>query len=134
LASFDPVTPQGLSISSLFVLELVISGLLLALVVVWLGLSLVRFRARPGDAGEPAQVHGSRNLELVWTITPAVVLAVLFVLVIQSMRTVDAAEAGAQPLRVVGHQWWWEYDYPNSQVITANELHVPVGTPVQMSL
>ena len=134
MESFDPVTPQGLSISNLFVLELVISGLLMTLVIAWLGVSLVRFRAQPGDATEPPQVHGNRTLELVWTITPAVVLAVVFVLVIQTMRTVDAAAPGAQPLRVVGHQWWWEYDYPNSQVITANELHVPVGAPLQISL
>jgi cytochrome c oxidase subunit 2 len=134
LESFDPVTPQGLSISNLFVLELIISGLLLALVIVWLGLSLLRFRARSDDSTEPPQVHGNRNLELIWTITPALVLAVVFVLVIQTMRTVDAAETGAQPLRVIGHQWWWEYDYPGYQVSTANELHVPVGTPLQISL
>jgi cytochrome c oxidase subunit 2 len=134
LESFDPVTPQGLSISNLFVLELVISGLLMALVITWLGVSLIRFRARPGDATEPPQVHGNRTLELVWTITPAVVLAVVFVLVIQTMRTVDAAEPSAQPLRVIGHQWWWEVSYPSAQVIAANELHVPVGAPIQISL
>jgi cytochrome c oxidase subunit 2 len=132
--SFDPVTPQGLSISNLFVLELVISGLLMALVIVWLGVSLIRFRARPGDLSEPPQVHGNRTLELVWTITPAAVLAVVFVLVVQTMRTVDAAAPGALPVRVIGHQWWWEYDYPDNQVIAANELHVPVGAPLQISL
>jgi cytochrome c oxidase subunit 2 len=134
LESFDPVTPQGLSISNLFVLELVISGLLMALVIVWLGLSLVRFRARPGETAEPAQVHGNRTLELIWTVTPALVLAVVFGLVIQTMRTVDAAQPGAQPLRVIGHQWWWEYDFPGYGVVTANELHVPVGAPLQISL
>jgi len=134
LESFDPVTPQGLSISNLFVLELVISGLLMALVSIWLGVSLVRFRARPGDATEPPQVHGNRALEMIWTLTPALVLAVVFVLVIQTMGYVDAAAPGAQTLRVVGHQWWWEYDYPNAQVVTANELHVPVGAPLQIDL
>src|SRR6202521_2899745 len=106
----------------------------MALVSIWLGVSLVRFRARPGDTTEPPQVHGNRNLELLWTVTPALTLAVVFVLVIQTMQTVDAALPDAQPLRVIGHQWWWEYDYPNSQVIAANELHVPVGAPLQISL
>ena len=77
MESFDPVTPQGLSISNLFVLELVISGLLMALVSIWLGVSLVRFRARPGDTTEPPQVHGNRTLEIIWTVTPAAVLAVV---------------------------------------------------------
>jgi cytochrome c oxidase subunit 2 len=134
LESFDPVTPQGLSISNLFVVELAISALLLALVGGWLGWALIRFRARPGDAPDPPQISGNRALELAWTLTPAAVLAVMYVLVIQTMRTVDAAQPGAQQLTVVGHQWWWEYDYPDQQVIAANELYVPVGTPLQVNL
>jgi cytochrome c oxidase subunit 2 len=61
-------------------------------------------------------------------------LAVIFGLVIQTLRTVDAAQPQAEPLVITGHQWWWEYAYPNQQVIAANELHVPVGTPLQVSL
>jgi cytochrome c oxidase subunit 2 len=136
LESFDPVTRQGISVTNLFGLELAISGLLLLVVVVWLGLALVRFRARPGDASEPEQIHGRRSLELVWTITPAVTLGVVFVLVLQAMRTIDAVQPGAQSLRVVGHQWWWEYEYADSTsgLIAANELHVPVGIPLQIGL
>jgi cytochrome c oxidase subunit II len=132
--SFDPVTRQGLAITNLFWLELAISAVLLALVLGWMGLALVRFRARPGDATEPPQVHGNRAMEMIWTISPALILVVVFILMIQAMRTVDAAEPGAQPLRVIGHQWWWEYQYPNLQAVTANELHVPVGTPLQIDL
>jgi cytochrome c oxidase subunit II len=50
------------------------------------------------------------------------------------MRSVNAAPPDAQPLRIVGHQWWWEYQYPDLQVVTANELHVPVGAPLQLNL
>ena len=134
MESFDPVTRQGLSVTNLFWLVLIISGLLLVLVVVWLVTALLRFRVRGADAGEPAQVHGNRTLELIWTITPAAVLAVVFVLVVQTMRTVDAELPGAQPLRIIGHQWWWEFVYPNQQAITANELHVPAGSPLQVTL
>jgi len=56
------------------------------------------------------------------------------VLVIGTMRIVDDPQPNAQPLVVTGHQWWWEYTYPNQQVIAANELHVPVGEPLQVSL
>jgi cytochrome c oxidase subunit 2 len=134
MESFDPVTRQGLEISNLYGLELIISALLLALVLGWLILALVRFRATPGDAGEPAQVHGNRNLELAWTIVPALTLAVVFVLVVQTMRSVDAATPGATRLDVIGHQWWWEYRYPDLDVVTANELHVPVGTDLAIDL
>jgi cytochrome c oxidase subunit 2 len=96
--------------------------------------AMVRFRARPGDATEPRQTHGNRTMELVWTIVPALTLAVVFVLVVQTMRTVEAAPPDARPVRVIGHQWWWEYEYPDQQVITANELHVPLGTPLVLNL
>ena len=134
MESFDPVTRQGLSVTNLFWAELIVSGLLLALVVVWLVTALVRFRARGAEAAEPAQVHGNRSLELIWTATPAVVLAVVFFFMIQTMRTVDAELPGAQPLRIIGHQWWWEFVYPDQQAITANELHVAAGSPLQVTL
>ncbi len=134
MESFDPVTRQDLSITNLFWLELAISGVLLALVIGVLVTALVRFRARPGDTGEPPQIHGNRRLELIWTATPALTLVVIFFLVIGTMRTVDAEQPNAQPLVITGHQYWWEYTYPNQQAITANELHVPVGTSLHISL
>jgi cytochrome c oxidase subunit 2 len=50
------------------------------------------------------------------------------------MRGVDAAQPGAPRLYVIGHQWWWEYAYPDLGVITANELHVPVGVGLAIDL
>ena len=134
MESFDPVTSQGVSITNLFWLELVISGLLLVLVIGILVVALVRFRARPGDAADPPQVHGNRRLELIWTATPALTLVVIFFLVVGTMRFVNADQPNAQPLVITGHQFWWAFTYPDQQVITANELHVPVGTPLEVSL
>ena len=134
MESFDPVTRQAVEITNLFNAELVVSALLLALVLSWLVLAVVRFRARPGDNTEPPQVHGNPRLELAWTIAPAVTLGIVFIVVVVTMRSVDAIPNGAQQVRVVGHQWWWEFQYPDLGVVTANELHVPVGTPLQMNL
>lgn len=134
MESFDPVTSQGLSISNLFWIELIISGVLLAGVLAVLITALVRFRARSPNEPDPPQVHGNRRLEVIWTAAPAATLAVIFVLVVLTMRTVNAAQPNAQPLIVTGHQWWWQYTYPDHQVVTANELHVPVGVPLQVSL
>jgi cytochrome c oxidase subunit 2 len=134
MESFDPVTRQAVEIVNLFNLELVISAFLLAFVFGWLIVALVRFRARAGDATEPRQVHGNTPVEIAWTVLPALTLAVVFVLVIQTMRTVEAVPNDAQELRVIGHQWWWEFQYPQQNVLTANELHVPVGTPLRVTL
>ena len=134
MESFDPITPQGLTISNLFWLELAISALLLALVLGVLVIALVRFRVRPDDPADAPQIHGNQRLEILWTATPAVTLLVIFVVVVQTMRGVDAAQPNAELMVVTGHQWWWEYSYPSQQVVSANELHVPVGTPLQISL
>ena len=125
---------QGLQITNLFWLELVISAVLMAVVIACVVLALVRFRARPGDATEPPQTHGNRAMELIWTVTPALTLAVIFVLTVQTMRGVEASPSSAQVVQVIGHQWWWEYAFPDQQVVTANELHVPVGTPLVLNL
>src|SRR5438552_2367759 len=102
--SFDPVTLQGLQITNLFWVELAISAVLMVVVITWMVLALLRFRGQPGESLEPPQTHGNRKLELIWTITPAVTLAVVFVLVVQTMRSVEAAAPDAQPVRVIGHQ------------------------------
>lgn len=132
--TFDTISREGSAVSGLFVLELVISAALLLFVVGWLTLSLVRYRARPGDAGEPRQIHGNTRVELIWTITPAVVLAVVLILVVGTMRTVTANETTGMPLRIIGHQFWWEYEFPEQGAVVANELHVPVGRQIQVTL
>ena len=134
MESFDPISPQGLSISNLFWLELAISAVLLVLVLGVLGTALSRFRARADDAGDAPQIHGNRRLEVIWTAIPALTLLVIFGIVVQTMRSVDAPQSNAEQMVVTGHQWWWEYSYPSQQVVSANELHVAVGTPLDMTL
>ena len=131
--TLNPVTPQGLAISNLFNLALALSALILALVVGLLLVAIPRYRERPG-APEPPQIHGNRNLEIFWTATPALLLTVIFFLTLRTMHVVDAAAPGALRVQVLGWQWWWEYRYPELGVVTANELHVPVGVPLELEL
>jgi cytochrome c oxidase subunit 2 len=134
MQSFDTVTRQGGVIANLFWLELAISAALLALVICVLVISMVRFRATGPDQPDPPQVHGNPRLELIWTATPAITLLIIFGLIVVTIRAVNAEQPGAQPLNVTGHQFWWQFAYPNQQVVTANELHVPVGAPLDVSL
>jgi cytochrome c oxidase subunit II len=132
--SFYPVTAQGSAINNLFWLELFISAGLMALVVAVLVLAIARFRARPGEP-DPAQHAGNRTLEVVWTAVPVLVLAVIFVLMVQTMTFANAAEPNAPTVRVIGHQFWWEFQYPaNPSFATANELHLPLNTTVVLEL
>jgi cytochrome c oxidase subunit 2 len=93
---------------------------------------LFRYRERPG-AGEPKHVHGSTLLELAWTLAPAVVLVFIAVPTIQTIfKTDGTAPDGALEIEVIGHQWWWEFRYPEYGITTANEMHVPQGRPVAL--
>jgi cytochrome c oxidase subunit 2 len=131
--SFSVVTPQGAAIADLFWLVLGLSALVFALVVGVLVVTLTRDRGRPGDP-DPPQVHGNRTLEITWTVLPALTLLVMFVLAVRTMQTVNAEPAAPLRVQVIGHQWWWEFRYPDLGVVTANELVVPVNRPVRLDL
>jgi cytochrome c oxidase subunit 2 len=107
-----------------------------AVVFFVLALILLRFRARPGADGLPRQIRGHTALELAWTIAPALVLLVIAIPTIQVVFRTQPAAAPPHALEVMvrGWQWWWEFRYPSLEVVTANELHLPVGRPVVFTL
>jgi cytochrome c oxidase subunit 2 len=93
-----------------------------------------KFRARPGDA-EPEQVHGNTTLEIVWTIIPAAILAFIAVPTVRAIwKTSEQPGRDAMVVEVIGHQWWFEFRYPEYGIVTANELRVPVGRKVDLRL
>jgi cytochrome c oxidase subunit 2 len=96
--------------------------------------AIARFRARAGAAA-PKPIHGHTVLEIGWTLAPALILVFIAV---PTMRTIFAtsgkAPEGALRVQVIGHQWWWEYRYPELNISAYNELHVPVGTPIAIEM
>ena len=92
-----------------------------------------RYRASRLVAGEAAAFEGNRRLEIAWTAAPALILAVVFVLTLGTMAEINGAGvAPAMRIAAIGHQWWWEFSYGG--VKTANELHIPVDTPVDLEV
>ena len=102
--------------------------------------TVIRFRRKPGRQDMPAQTHGNMPLEVAWTIAPAIVLAVIAVpTVIYTFDIARTPPPDSLEVKVTGHQWWWEFEYPQQDlvsdvVVTANELHVPVDRPVKLTL
>ena len=102
----------------------VVAGLLLY--------SIIRFRHRASDSDrEPAQIYGSTQIELSWTVIPILLVVVLF---LATARVIFVTERAHKPkdaldVVVIGHQYWWEFRYPKLGIVTANELHVPVSDP-----
>jgi cytochrome c oxidase subunit 2 len=100
-------------------------------------IALIRFRARPGQTELPPQVEGNNRLELLWTIVPALLLALLAVGTVKETFALNATPGQKDTLQVnvTGHQFWWEFQYPGySNLTTANELHIPVGEKVVLGL
>jgi len=129
---FAPASTPAKSIANLSVFVLVITGIIFVVVFALLVYSVVKFRARATDAGrEPAQVYGSTQIELAWTIIPILIVVVLFLATARVIHAVqDAPEPpGAVDITVIGHQYWWEFRYPKLGIVTANELHIPVSDP-----
>lgn len=95
---------------------------------------IFKFKARP-DSPEPKHVHGNTALEIAWTAIPAVILAFIAVPTVKAIFVTQAkAPAGALQVEVIGHQWWWEFRYPEYGITTANELYLPVGRAVNFKL
>ena len=96
----------------------------------------MRYRHRGGNGDdEPYQEFGRRRLEIAWTIVPAVVLAVILGFTVKTMAAVSPGPGDHPPdLIVTGYQWWWGIQYPASGVVTANEVHLPVGKRMLLQL
>jgi cytochrome c oxidase subunit II len=129
---FAPASTPAKLIADLSVFVLVITGIIFVVVFALLAYSVVKFRGRAMDAGrEPAQVYGSTQIELAWTIIPILIVVVMFLATARVIHAIqDASEpAGAVQVTAIGHQYWWEFRYPRLGIVTANELHIPVSDP-----
>jgi len=92
-----------------------------------------RYRASRHVAGEPATFERNKRLEIAWTAAPGLILAVIFVLTLGTMAEISGAGVTpAMRIAATGHQWWWEFSYGG--VKTANELHIPADTPIDLDL
>jgi cytochrome c oxidase subunit 2 len=131
---FAPETTPAKSIFDLSMFVLVITGIIFAVVFSLLVYSIVKFRSTAANAGrEPAQVYGSTQIELAWTVIPVLIVVVLF---LATARVIHAVQDAPKPptaidVTVIGHQFWWEYRYPKLGIVTANELHIPVSDPAK---
>jgi cytochrome c oxidase subunit II len=129
---FAPASTPADSILDLsrFVLE--VTGAIFIVVFSLLAYAVLKFRKKTGtDRHEPAQVYGSSQLELAWTVVPVLIVVVLFLTAARVIASIQNAERpnNALEVTVIGHQFWWEYRYPSLKVVTANELHIPVSDP-----
>ncbi len=127
--------PSSTPAKSIYDLSLFVLGITGGIFVVVGGLLLyvvIRFRqSKAKDDSEPAQIYGSHQVELAWTVVPVLIVVVLF---LTTARMIFAVQDAPKPqsaldVTVIGHQFWWEFRYPKQGIVTANELHVPLSDP-----
>ena len=129
---FAPASTPAQHIFGLSLFVMTVTAAIFVVVFTLLVYSVVRFgRKRRDDEREPAQVYGSTQVELAWTVIPVLIVLVLF---LATARVIGSIQNAPKPdsaidVTVIGHQFWWEYRYPGLKVVTANELHVPVSDP-----
>ncbi|HEV2135582.1 MAG TPA: cytochrome c oxidase subunit II [Terracidiphilus sp.] len=129
--SFLPESTPARDVYYLALFALTVTGCIFVVVAALLSYAVIKYRARKTDPEhEPAQVYGSTQVELAWTVIPIIIIVVLF---LTTARIIFAIQNAPQPktdlkVTVIGHQFWWEFRYPEYGIATANELHIPLWT------
>jgi len=145
MSIFAPASPSARSIVDLAILAFVVTGLIFVIVEGVLLYSVWRFRQPPEEqAGEPAQVYGSMPIEIAWTAAPTLIVFFLVLVTTRTLWDVEKITSHSRPgdnalfVTVIGHQWWWEVHYddpnPSNVMVTANEVHVPIGRTIKIDL
>ncbi|MGH9132306.1 MAG: cytochrome c oxidase subunit II [Ilumatobacteraceae bacterium] len=149
-SSLDPRSPAAADIAELWWVMLALGAAVYLLVVVLLVIGLRRrgdggrrdgggADSAAGDAaGDDAEVATSTsNRWIGWggVALPVLILTAVFGFTVETMRATDrGVPQDALVIEVVGHQWWWSARYPDHGIVTATEIHIPVGRPVAFRL
>lgn len=131
LTTFEPAGPNSQRIDELFWLVFWIATAIFVLVMGAIVVILFFFRDRDREtAKEPKQLHGSPKLEVIWTVIPALILAAIAVPTVSTVFDLTECQNDSMVVEVIGHQWWFEYHYPDQEITTANVLVIPTGEEV----
>lgn len=136
---FTPVRPESPNAGHTQTVYYVILGFTSFIFVLVEGLLVVfawKYRSRGRSRTvEGAQIHGQTRLELIWTGIPILILAVIAAFVFYELPGIDSAPAAADPIHVTveGHQFYWQFDYPNG-ARSIGKLVVPSGAVVDLKV
>jgi len=120
-------------IDTLLDVAIVLSSFVFAVVMVMLGYSLYRWRARPGDESDGEPIHGNTRLEIAWTVIPTVIVVALAAYSWVVLDDIEAKESDRMEVEVTAQQFAWGFAYPE-QGVQSREFHVPVGQQLELKL
>ncbi|UHA75008.1 cytochrome c oxidase subunit II [Paenibacillus sp. 481] len=134
------LNPQGpIAEKQLGLMQLSITIMTFVVIVVF-GIAIyvvIRYRRRPGSNEIPKQVEGSHKLEIIWTVIPIILLVILAVPTVKYVFEFSedySKDKDAVKVKVTSHLYWWEFEYPEYGIITAQDLVIPTGKKVAIEL
>jgi cytochrome c oxidase subunit 2 len=137
-STFGTAGPIASDQADLFIFIFWIAAVVFILVEGAVIYAAIKYRQRSSSDKLPYQTHGNDKLEITWTIIPVLILLAI---AIPTLTGIWEQQNGAPSdkgevlnVEAIGHQWWFEFRYPDHEVITANELHIPVNRPVGFKL
>ncbi|MGO4887920.1 cytochrome c oxidase subunit II [Anaerobacillus sp. MEB173] len=139
LSALDPKGPVAEMQLSLMTTSIYVMIFVILVVFAIFAYVLIKFRARPGDEDKiPKQVAGNHKLEIIWTTIPILLLIIIAVpTVMLTFALADTepneGEEGLK-VKVTGHQFWWEFEYPEYGVTVGQDLYIPTGTKIAFDL
>ncbi len=138
MTTLEPKSDLAQWIYRLFIEVTIWDAIVLVIVLGSFFLAIFVFSTRVGEQApaQPSAAHSDVGLEVAWTVGPSLIL--LFI-AIPTVRTIfrsqpPVAPKGALEIKVIAHQWWWEFQYGAQNIKTANELHIPSGTTIRLNL
>ncbi len=132
-----PLFPEQASshakeVDALYITLIAISVFFTVLIVLTVIVFAIRYRRRSENERPPA-ITGSLLLELTWSLIPLLITLGIFTWAAKLYFDLNRPPAGAMDVFVVGKQWMWKFQHPNG-VREINELHVPVGRAVRLTM
>ncbi len=127
----DASTAAG-DIDTLYDVLLICSVPVFVLVMTVAIYSVVRFRAKPGDMGDGAPIHGNTRLEVIWVTVPFIMVTALAVYGWVILDDIEASSGDEMVVKVTGQQFAWTFEYPGK--VTSNELVLPIDEQVKFDI
>ena len=132
-STFLPASIQTVRVNSLYMLVFILAGIVFFGIMALTLIFSLMYRERPGQVAR--QFHGNSKLEVVWTLIPVLIVVVMAIPTFSTIHdTAQEPPKDALQVIAIGHQWWFEFQYPELGITTANELHVPVDRAVYITL
>ena len=123
-------------IDTLLNVMIVLSSFVFSIVLVMLGYSIWKYRAKPGDESDGEPIHGNTRLEIAWTVIPTVIVLFGAIYSWIVLGDLEAKSADAMNLDITAQQYEWSFVYPDASggAVRSSELVVPVDRQLEITL